>query len=445
MTILCGTDFSARAAEAAWVAAQLARRVSEPLHLVHALQFGVGELHEAAKREQREHAERQLREEAARLSELGARVYTHTLFGPADEALLQCMYDMQPRLLVLGAHGGPAGERRTDALLSSSRVPLLIVQNKEPFALWVSQGKPLRLVLGADASSSTDAALAFIHELRGFGPCAVSALHLFWPPQEFHRLGFGGVRSLDVVDPEVTQVLIEELRQRLPGVTQVEVEPHLGNSGQRVVQAAREQEADLVVVGSHGRSEQERLWHGSVSLDVLREARQSVACVPLTAADAVKAATSFRSILVATDGSDLGTYALSVGCAAVSAGAEVHVVHVIEPRDPASLAPSDIFVAEKSSSAESERARAMLEQQTRALSELMPQRRLRLHVLESRSPAEAIAQAAERLRVDVICMGTHGRSGLSRLTLGSVADEVVRLARRPVLLAKQSDRSRTGQ
>jgi nucleotide-binding universal stress UspA family protein len=53
-------------------------------------------------------------------------------------------------------------------------------------------------------------------------------------------------------------------------------------------------------------------------------------------------------------------------------------------------------------------------------------------------PADAIIQAAEKEDADLIVMGTHGRTGLTRLLMGSVAEAVVRKAKCPVLTIKQS-------
>ena len=55
--------------------------------------------------------------------------------------------------------------------------------------------------------------------------------------------------------------------------------------------------------------------------------------------------------------------------------------------------------------------------------------------LEVGVPFEEIVKAAEEEHADMIVMGTHGRSGLNRLLLGSVAEQVVRLALCPVLAA----------
>jgi nucleotide-binding universal stress UspA family protein len=56
--------------------------------------------------------------------------------------------------------------------------------------------------------------------------------------------------------------------------------------------------------------------------------------------------------------------------------------------------------------------------------------------LKTGSPWQGIVEATEDVGADLIVMGTHGRHGLSRLTLGSVAEKVVRLSKVPVLTAR---------
>lgn len=56
------------------------------------------------------------------------------------------------------------------------------------------------------------------------------------------------------------------------------------------------------------------------------------------------------------------------------------------------------------------------------------------HVEWSREPARAICEYAERIKADVIVMATHGRSGLSHVVAGSVAEAVIRSSGRPVLI-----------
>jgi nucleotide-binding universal stress UspA family protein len=63
---------------------------------------------------------------------------------------------------------------------------------------------------------------------------------------------------------------------------------------------------------------------------------------------------------------------------------------------------------------------------------------VRLEVAEGWSIPEQILGAAERLQADLIVMGTHGRTGLRRVLMGSVAEEVLRHSPRPVLILPQS-------
>lgn len=60
-------------------------------------------------------------------------------------------------------------------------------------------------------------------------------------------------------------------------------------------------------------------------------------------------------------------------------------------------------------------------------------------------PAEQIAQLASNLDADLIVAGTHGRSGLKRFVLGSVAESVVRLGRCPVWIVRPKDHEARGK
>ena len=64
--------------------------------------------------------------------------------------------------------------------------------------------------------------------------------------------------------------------------------------------------------------------------------------------------------------------------------------------------------------------------------------KVQTQVALGQSPATTILEMAERLGVDLIALETHGRRGLSRLLLGSVADKVLRGASTPVLIHRSS-------
>jgi nucleotide-binding universal stress UspA family protein len=67
------------------------------------------------------------------------------------------------------------------------------------------------------------------------------------------------------------------------------------------------------------------------------------------------------------------------------------------------------------------------------------------HRLISGDPAEALVDFAEHEGIDLIVMGTHGRSGLTRILMGSVAEAVVRRATCPVLTYKQPQEAAVGK
>jgi len=108
-------------------------------------------------------------------------------------------------------------------------------------------------------------------------------------------------------------------------------------------------------------------------------------------------------------------------------GPPVHVVHVVNPTPP--LAPPDVMpvlsAQDVAGIADSLR-REVHDVDAEATTEV---------VLEA-STGEAVLAAARRLGANLIVMGTHGRGGIPRLVLGSVAEQVVRHASCPVVTVR---------
>jgi len=114
--------------------------------------------------------------------------------------------------------------------------------------------------------------------------------------------------------------------------------------------------------------------------------------------------------------------------------AELFLVHVVNPVVPV---PGDAYISPKMYDDLAGSARAFAQKQLDKLSAQVKKARVksRAFVLEG-APAEEIVRFARGRRVDLIVMGTHGRAGLAKLFVGSVADRVVAAASCPVLTVR---------
>jgi len=142
---------------------------------------------------------------------------------------------------------------------------------------------------------------------------------------------------------------------------------------------------------------------------------------------------AIKNVLVATDFSAPSETALNYARAmARSFGAQLHVLHIFEPLwiTSADVVGGGVALATMIQGLE-DTARKQLEE---AVTEA-DRRELKAvaEMVTSESPAREIANYANEHKVDLLVIGTHGRSGISRMLIGSVAEKVVRLAPCPVL------------
>ncbi len=147
----------------------------------------------------------------------------------------------------------------------------------------------------------------------------------------------------------------------------------------------------------------------------------------------------YAKILVPLDGSALAERAVPhAGEIARATGAEVILVQVV--RAPLGNAPEAGQTEEEKAIREAAaEARAYLGKIAGRLAE-EKRSKARAVILEG-SPAEGILGLAHNEDVDLIIMSTHGRSGVPKLLMGSVAEKVMLTTRRPVMLIKP-ERSR---
>jgi nucleotide-binding universal stress UspA family protein len=116
-------------------------------------------------------------------------------------------------------------------------------------------------------------------------------------------------------------------------------------------------------------------------------------------------------------------------------GTEITLLHVYDPEHLKDSATVDITPARKGLPPEVEKRETAKLQRIRE-KELAKHGKVNLEIVVSRFPAEAIGEYAKNNQVDLIALTTHGRSGLTKLLMGSVAEELVRNAPCPVLVLR---------
>jgi nucleotide-binding universal stress UspA family protein len=192
--------------------------------------------------------------------------------------------------------------------------------------------------------------------------------------------------------------------------------------------------ADLLVLGSHGRSGFSRALLGSVTEKVIRHAPCPALVVPRRAPDRPPdGPVRFGRILCPIDFSEASIYALEHAIAlAEEADAELTLLHVVE-------VPPELNAFPLATNVDIGALRAMAEGKLlRRLRELIPEQAttyctVEAAVHEGAAYHEILRVAAER-HVDLIVMGVHGRGALDLMVFGSNAARVVRRATCPVLI-----------
>ena len=222
-------------------------------------------------------------------------------------------------------------------------------------------------------------------------------------------------------DVERIATLTREFDDRLEITTTVSQ----GTPFQTIREYAHRREIDAIVMGTKGRTGLDRVLLGSVTENVLRTAHIPVLAVPPEADVPEIDEVGFRSLLLPTDGSP-GAEIATTWAIALSdrLGATLHTVFSVDTsRYVSELDESKIIAA-----FEDRGERAIEGVQERATD-------AGINVassIASGRPASVILEYVSERDIDLIVMGTHGRTGIGQWFLGSVTENVVRQADVPV-------------
>ncbi|MBV0900855.1 universal stress protein [Haloarcula salina] len=199
---------------------------------------------------------------------------------------------------------------------------------------------------------------------------------------------------------------------------------------EEILDYADESGVDLVVMGTHGRTGVRRYLLGSVTEKVVRLSDVPVLSVK---ADAEAGEVSFDDILLPTDGSSGAEAAIEPTAALASTtDATVHVLSAVDTRSLGIDVGSSVIIDELESVADDAVATAsdrLYEDGVDAVKTAVA------HGI----PYQVILQAIDDNDVDLVVIGTHGRTGIDRYLLGSVTEKIVRTAPVPVLTVRSPD------
>ncbi|MBA4150162.1 MAG: universal stress protein [Verrucomicrobia bacterium] len=450
MKIVCGTDFSQNAIRATTAAARIAAKLKEPLVLVHVMELPAAEL---VGREFIEDAkgkgQARLKEEADRLRKMGVKVEERFAVGSPYETLTEVARASRAGMIIVASTKRSAPERWfvgsvAERVAQSSPVPTVVVRDAAVLESWVDGSRLLKLFVAADLGYSSDAALLWGRDLQKVGRCSITVAYVNWTPETHARIGMHGPVSLLENADEVQAILERDLRakvEKLLGTNgvKVSVEPSWGRTDTYLVEMAQREKADLMVVGAHQRSGIRNLFTASVSRGAMNLAPMNVAVVPAKVINAVEAPLSqAKRVLVSTDFSEFGNGAIPSAYSILPRGGKVCLVHVIAPFE----LPNPLIAQYQPTHKNKRQYKAKVEKLKEALRALVPREaeslgiETEIEIAESRHPAEAICQAAARFGADVICIASHGRSGLSKVLFGSVAGAVIAKCDRPLLIVR---------
>jgi len=234
--------------------------------------------------------------------------------------------------------------------------------------------------------------------------------------------------------PVSRDAIIAEMRRSLEaaGTTGVnaKVLAQEGRAHEVIVNRAHAR-ADLLVIGTHGRSGFNRLLLGSVTEKVLRTATCPVLTVPAAAPAMTAAAVAFKRIICAIDYSPSALkalrYALELGRQADGCVTVLYALEYMDPEEPCEHVDFDIRTRRQHFIDHArERLHAQLAQEPTTWCEIE-------EVVAIDRAYKAVLQQATASKADLIVMGAQGTAGVELMVYGSNTQHVVRAATCPVL------------
>ncbi|QPD05535.1 MAG: hypothetical protein Nkreftii_003309 [Candidatus Nitrospira kreftii] len=256
-------------------------------------------------------------------------------------------------------------------------------------------------------------------------------LHVVKAPPGVEQWSPGARRSLQSLKTKALLELGRIVRLANESGLMADYKLLVGIPEDSILEVAHNADVVLVAMGTHGKTGRDRLRLGSIAESTLRQAPCPVLTVraPVTPSPSVNPRRlSIARLLVATDFSTSSKASLRTAVVlAKRLNARVVLLHAAEPSG--SLQSEPRRADDLSRKHYAQRFRKLI-------SESRADEVITDKVVITGDPVEVILDQAKHQKADLIIVGTHGRRGMKRLMLGSVAEAVVRRAACPVVAVK---------
>ncbi|MFC6988288.1 universal stress protein [Haloplanus sp. GCM10025708] len=283
-----------------------------------------------------------------------------------------------------------------------------------------------RILFPTDGSDVADPVFDYALDVADAHDAEIHVLHVADTTQDSVTVVGGDV--VDVLVTEGERIVAETAERATERGLPVTTEVLQGHPSDGIVDYARNYDIDLVVMPTHGREGLKRVLLGSVTERVVNDAPVPVLTVN---PDAEASPYPAANVLVPTDGSRGANLALDEGIGVVDAtDATLHILHVVETGglgiDVRSAVAED-RLAERADEVVADAADAAASASVDAVTEIAHGGAYR-----------KILEYVEENDIDLVVVGTHGRTGFDRYLLGSVTSKLVRTSPVPVLLVRAS-------
>lgn len=281
------------------------------------------------------------------------------------------------------------------------------------------------ILVGYDESISSKAALAEAsHRVAKHGGKVVLVHAVFFDEEEF------GIAPTQLDKRlKLGEKVCYQAKETLTSTFGIEAQSLLceGDPPEVIVDIAREKNADLIVMGTYGRRGLNRLLMGSATSQVIVRSPVDVLVVKK---ECTGCTGSYRSILLAFDGSEFSRKALARACDLTKLdGAEVTALYVM-PRYEEMIG---FFRTGSIKNSMLEEAQKIVD----GAKELAADHNVEIKTaIDEGHAADSIIATAGKMKNDLIIMGSYGWRGVNRAIMGSTAERVIIEASCPILVVR---------